>query len=88
MKENKLVNLVRATLFLVGAVSLAACGSTTQDRALSGAGAGAATGAGIGALAGGLGVIPGALIGGAVGGGVGAATDQETLNLGRPLWRR
>jgi osmotically inducible lipoprotein OsmB len=88
VKRNKIVNLARAALFLAGAVSLAACGRTTQDRALSGAGAGAATGAGIGALAGGLGAVPGALIGAAVGGGIGAATDEETLNLGRPLWRR
>lgn len=88
MKRVKAANLVRTVLFSVGALSLAACGNTMQDRALSGAGAGAATGAGIGVLAGGLGVIPGALIGAAVGGGIGAATDEETLNLGRPLWRR
>ncbi len=58
---------------------LAACGSSTGDRTVSGAGIGAATGAGIGAIFGGVGAVPGALIGAGVGG--------ADVNLGRPIWR-
>lgn len=64
---------------------LAACGNSTGDRAISGGG----IGAGVGAL-GGLMVgapLEGALIGGAVGAGTGALTNNNQVNLGRPLWR-
>jgi uncharacterized membrane protein len=63
----------------------AACGNTTSDRALSGGG----IGAGVGALGGFLVGAPleGALIGGAVGAGAGALTDENKINLGRPIWR-
>lgn len=69
----------------VCAASLTACGSSTGDRALSGAG----IGAGVGAL-GGLMLgspLEGALIGGAVGAGTGALTKDKNINLGRPIWR-
>ena len=65
---------------------LAACGDTTEDRALSGAGIGAATGAVIGAVTG-IGPGAGALIGGAVGATAGAVTDSSQVNLGKPVWR-
>lgn len=65
---------------------LAACGTTTEDRALSGAAIGAAGGAVIGAFTG-LGPAAGAVIGGAVGGGTGALTQPSQVDLGRPLWR-
>lgn len=74
-----------ASILLFSLSALAACGSTTSDRALSGAG----IGAGVGAL-GGLMVgspIEGALIGGAVGAGTGALTNPDQINLGRPIWR-
>ena len=71
---------------VVIALSLSACGSTTEDRAVSGAGIGAAGGAAIGALFGGVGAIPGALIGAGVGAGTGAVTNQAELDLGRPVW--
>lgn len=80
--------LVPAGILVPMVALLCACGTTTEDRALSGVGAGAATGAGIGLVAGGIGVVPGALIGGAAGGGLGALTDAEDFNLGTPLWRR
>jgi hypothetical protein len=66
-------------------IALSACGSTTSDRALSGAAIGAGAGAVGGALLGSP--IEGALIGGAVGAGVGAISDQGDIDLGRPLWR-
>jgi osmotically inducible lipoprotein OsmB len=66
---------------------LAACGHTTEDRALSGGGLGAAAGAGIGALTGGS-VLGGALIGGAAGAAGGALTSDRDVDLGRPIWKR
>jgi len=67
-------------------LALAACGDTTEDRALSGAGIGAAGGAIVGAVTG-IGPVGGALIGGAVGGTAGVLTDSSQVNLGKPVWR-
>jgi osmotically inducible lipoprotein OsmB len=64
---------------------LSACGYSTGDRALSGAGIGAAGGAVAGALVGAP--LEGAVIGGAVGAGTGALTSPNQVNLGRPIWR-
>ena len=80
MNRTILVLAITASAF-----GLAACGSSTGDRALSGGG----IGAGVGAL-GGLMVgapLEGALIGGAVGAGAGALTKEKDVNLGRPIWR-
>jgi hypothetical protein len=76
--------VLRAALCLA-LLGPAACGSSTGDRAASGAG----IGAGVGALGGFLVGAPleGALIGGAIGAGTGALTDQNQINLGRPIWR-
>ncbi|MBF0355266.1 MAG: hypothetical protein HQL43_08535 [Alphaproteobacteria bacterium] len=74
------------TLTIIAAtVGLAACGSSTGDRAISGGG----IGAGVGALGGFLVGAPleGALIGGAVGAGAGALTNENQINLGKPIWR-
>ena len=62
-------------------LALAACGTTTQDRALSGG----ALGAGAGALTGGS-LLTGALLGGLLGGAGGALTSSNTVDLGRPIW--
>ncbi len=70
---------------LVMASSLAACGSSTSDRALSGGGIGAGVGALGGLLVGAP--IEGALIGGVVGAGAGALTKEKDINLGKPIWR-
>ena len=70
---------------IFAALLMAACGETTTDRALSGAGIGAAAGAGAGALTGG-GIGRGAIIGGVLGGGAGALSDEDDINLGRPAW--
>ena len=69
----------------VALLGLAACGSSTSDRALSGGAIGAAAGAVGGVLVGAP--IAGAAVGAAVGAGVGALTDEDELDLGTPWWR-
>jgi hypothetical protein len=66
--------------------SLSACGITTQDRALSGAGIGAGIGAVGGAIAGGD-PITGAAIGAAAGAAVGAVVKDSQIDLGKPIWK-
>ena len=74
-----------AVIATASLLCLSACGNTTGDRALSGAGIGAAGGAVVGALAGNP--LAGAAIGGAVGAGAGALTTSNQVNLGKPIWR-
>lgn len=70
---------LRALLAVVaGGFLLAACGTQTTDRALSGAG----IGAGVGVLAGPAGAAVGALTGGAAG----MLTEEDDIYLGEPLW--
>lgn len=69
------------------ALTVAACGNTTGERALSGGGIGAGVGALGGAVLGGD-PVTGALIGGAVGAAGGALTKPEDVNLGKPAWKR
>ena len=69
------------------ALTLAACGTSTTDRAISGAGIGAGLGAAGAAVADGN-VGRAALIGGAVGAAAGAITDANDVYLGDPVWRR
>jgi osmotically inducible lipoprotein OsmB len=66
-------------------LALTACGQTTGDRALSGAGLGAGVGLLGGALAGSP--LTGALLGGALGAGAGVLTSPGQVDLGRPAWR-
>jgi uncharacterized membrane protein len=80
MKQSMLV----ITLTL-SALALAACGSSTTDRALSGGAIGAGGGAAAGLLFGSP--VTGALIGGALGAGTGALTDSDQIDLGKPVWR-
>jgi osmotically inducible lipoprotein OsmB len=82
----KLKNLTIA-ISAVAVLGLAGCGTSKQDRALSGAGIGAGTGAAIGAVTGG-GVVGGALLGGAAGAAGGYLTDPDKVNLGKPAWDR
>lgn len=72
---------------LCAALLLGACGTSKQDRAISGGAIGAGVGAGAGALTGGS-AVGGALLGGAAGAGAGYLTDSDDVNLGRPAWRR
>jgi osmotically inducible lipoprotein OsmB len=66
---------------------LAACGSSTSDRAISGGGIGAAAGAGTAAVTGGN-PLTGGLLGGAAGAAVGGLTDEDDIDLGDPVWNR
>jgi len=77
LKNNKLP-LVAMVLTVI---SLSACGNSTGERALSGAGIGAGTGA-VGAAVLGANPWAGALVGGAVGAGTGALTTKRQINLG------
>jgi uncharacterized membrane protein len=74
-----------AIVLTLSALSLAACGSSTTDRALSGGAIGAGGGAAAGLLFGSP--VTGALIGGALGAGTGALTDSDQIDLGKPVWR-
>jgi len=65
-------------------LALAACGSSTGDRALSGGAIGAGAGAVGGALVGAP--LTGAVIGGAAGAATGAVTDEDEIDLGDPIW--
>lgn len=66
-------------------LTMAACGHSPGERAVSGAGIGAATGAVGGALMGSPGT--GALLGGAVGAAAGGLTSDKDINLGKPIWK-
>jgi osmotically inducible lipoprotein OsmB len=76
-----------SALFFAAAVllTLSACGNTTKDRAISGAGIGAGAGAIGGLLLGSPGT--GALLGGAAGAAVGGLTDKDQIDLGTPAWK-
>ncbi|HMA14526.1 MAG TPA: YMGG-like glycine zipper-containing protein [Kiloniellaceae bacterium] len=76
---------IGAAALVAAAFLLSACGSSTGDRGLSGAGIGAAAGTAVGAVTG-LGIIEGALIGAGAGGLTGALTDEDTINFGKPWW--
>ena len=79
MARSALAILIGMMLFV------SACGSSTGDRAASGAGIGAGVGAVVGAVTG-LSIVEGAVIGAAAGGLLGGFTDEETINLGDPIW--
>ncbi len=75
---------IAALVFGLG-LFVSACGSSTGDRTLSGAGIGAAAGTIVGAVTG-LSLLEGALIGAAAGGLTGALTTEDAVNLGDPIW--
>jgi osmotically inducible lipoprotein OsmB len=72
-------------LILVGALALAACGDTKQDRIASGAAVGAVAGGVVGAASGST--STGILVGGALGGAAGGLTDKADIDLGKPIWK-
>jgi hypothetical protein len=80
---NKLSKLLALTAI---AFVITACGTTTSERGISGAGLGAAAGAAGAALTGGA-VGTGAAIGAAAGGAAGALTDEDDVDLGKPAWK-
>ena len=67
------------------ALALAGCGTTPQERAISGGAIGAGAGAVGGALTGNP--LAGALIGGAGGAVAGGLTSPNQIDLGRPVWK-
>jgi hypothetical protein len=75
------------SVLAIAGLILAACGSSTTDRAISGGGIGAAAGAGTSAVTGGN-PITGGLLGGAAGAAAGALTDEDDVDLGDPFWNR
>ncbi len=79
--------MYRSSAALVFGLSLfvTACGSSTGDRTVSGAGIGAGIGTIVGAVTG-LSLLEGALIGAAAGGLTGALTTEDAINLGDPIW--
>lgn len=62
------------------ALGLAACGSSTGERAVSGGAIGAGVGAAGAAITGGS-ALGGAIIGGAAGAATGALTDESDIDL-------
>lgn len=80
---RKIQNAMLAVMVLT---SLAACGSTKGDRALSGAAIGAGAGT-VGSIVTGGNPLTGAVIGGAVGAAAGAVTKKKDVDLGDPIWK-
>lgn len=78
-------HFTKIAAFALSLIALAACGSSTSDRALSGG----AIGAGVGAVGGAMlgSPVTGAVVGGAVGAGTGALTEKKDIDLGKPVWR-
>lgn len=82
-----MIKVSHIAVMMVVTLGLAACGSSTGDRAVSGGAIGAGAGAAIGAITGGS-AIGGALLGGAAGAATGALTKEKDVDLGKPFWRR
>lgn len=81
------MKIVKNMVLTVTAVTmLSACGTTTSDRVLSGAGIGAGVGAVGGAIAG-ANPVAGAAVGAAVGGAVGGIIKKEKIDLGKAIWK-
>ena len=76
---------ILVTAIILAGLSLAACGNSTGDRAISGGGIGAGVGLVGGALLGAP--VEGALLGGAVGAGAGALTQNDQVDIGKPVWK-
>lgn len=76
---KRIIAVLALGVFLVG------CGSSKEDRGLSGAGIGAAAGTAVGAVTG-LSLLQGALLGAVAGGLTGVLTEQDMIDLGDPVW--
>ncbi len=72
--------MLRKTVMLsaaaAGALALAACGTSDAERGVTGAGIGGAAGYAVGAP----------LLGAAAGGATGVFTENDDINLGKPIW--
>jgi osmotically inducible lipoprotein OsmB len=76
------MKILHLALLGLTCLSLAACGNTRTERALSGGAIGAGVGAVGSSLTGGS-ALTGAVIGGAGGAAVGGLTDKEDIDLGK-----
>ena len=76
LEKLKVSQMAKYFALAILTLSVAACGDTWGQRAVTGGGIGAGSGAVIGAVTG-FNPLAGALIGGAVGAGVGAATTPR-----------
>ena len=85
IKEPDMKRIALFIALLLSTATLAACGSKTSDRAISGGGIGAGAGALGGAVVGAP--LTGAVLGGAAGAATGALTDKDDIDLGDPVWR-
>jgi hypothetical protein len=81
-----IMNFVKLAMITALITTLAACGASRGDRAISGGAIGAGVGA-AGAAVLNRDPVTGALIGGAVGAGTGALTKEKDVNLGKPIWK-
>lgn len=77
---------MRLPIIAVMSLTLAACGTTSNERAASGAAIGAGGGAIVGAVAN-LGAGPSALVGTAVGAVAGAISSKERVGFGESFWK-
>lgn len=78
-------NIVLASIVMIPALALGACGTSKTDRALSGGAIGAGAGLVGGALLGAP--VAGAVVGGAAGAAIGGLTNSNDVNLGKPVWK-
>ena len=85
--KNTLRTRCQSAVIGLCAITLGACGSMPEERAVSGAGIGAGAGAALGAVTG-MSVVTGALIGTAAGALTGAMTNDRQVNLGKPAWQQ
>lgn len=80
-------SLIRELALAFGVVILlTGCGSTDKDRAISGGGIGVVLGTTVGLVLGGP--LGGFVLGGATGVATGLVTDQDTIDLGKPIWKK
>ena len=83
--------MMMRTMWVVAAVgllsvSIGGCGTSNTERGLTGGAIGAGVGAAGAAITGGS-IGGGAALGGAAGAATGILTDEDDLNLGRPVWK-
>lgn len=78
--------LFHSVLIVTFLMQLSACGNSTGDRALSGAGIGAGVGA-LGTAVVGGNPLAGAVVGGVVGAAAGGLTKKKDINIGDPIWK-
>ncbi|WP_435641324.1 YMGG-like glycine zipper-containing protein [Micavibrio aeruginosavorus] len=79
--------MLRLIIYSGLVIILSACGTSTSDRAISGGAIGAGVGA-VGSSVTGGSALTGAVIGGAVGAAAGGLTDEDDIDLGKPVWRK